>query len=72
MAYQQAQKGFIKGGINRVILATDGDFNVGETNMDTLKDLITKEKKKRRFSHNFGFWSWQLQRCSYGATCQRG
>ena len=31
LAYQQAQKSFKEGGINRVILATDGDFNVGQT-----------------------------------------
>ncbi|CCN83412.1 putative von Willebrand factor, type A [Vibrio nigripulchritudo SFn27] len=55
MAYQQAQKGFIKGGINRVILATDGDFNVGETNMDTLKELITKERKNGVSLTTLGF-----------------
>ncbi len=46
LAYQQAQQGFIKGGVNRVILATDGDFNLGVTNMDELKDIITAERKK--------------------------
>jgi len=45
LAYQMAQKSFIKNGINRVILATDGDFNVGTTNIDHLKELI--EQKKR-------------------------
>jgi len=45
MAYQQAEKGFIKGGNNRILLATDGDFNVGVTRFETLTDLV-KEKRK--------------------------
>ncbi len=44
-AYQLAQSTFIKGGNNRVILATDGDFNVGETSEKALDDLITKERQ---------------------------
>lgn len=45
MAYQQAEKGFIKGGNNRILLATDGDFNVGVTRFETLTDMV-KEKRK--------------------------
>lgn len=45
LAYQLAQKHFVKGGINRVILATDGDFNVGTTNLDELVDLVEVQKK---------------------------
>ena len=45
LAYRLAEKTFIKGGNNRVILATDGDFNVGEVSEAALEDLITKEKK---------------------------
>lgn len=44
-AYQVAHSTFIKGGNNRVILATDGDFNVGATSEKALDDLITKEKQ---------------------------
>lgn len=46
LAYQLAQKHFIQGGINRVILATDGDFNVGITNFDELVSLVEKEKMR--------------------------
>lgn len=46
LAYQQAQKGFIKEGVNRVILATDGDFNVGVTDLDALKNLVEQEREK--------------------------
>jgi Ca-activated chloride channel family protein len=45
IAYQVARKKFIKGGNNRVILATDGDFNVGETSEKALDDLITKQSQ---------------------------
>ncbi|MDN3654598.1 von Willebrand factor type A domain-containing protein [Ferruginibacter paludis] len=45
MAYGLAERSFIKGGNNRVILATDGDFNVGEVTEKALDELITKEKK---------------------------
>jgi len=44
-AYQLAEQSFIKGGINRVILATDGDFNVGTVNFEALKDLVEEKRK---------------------------
>ena len=44
-AYQLAQSTFIKGGNNRVILATDGDFNVGESSEKALDELITTERQ---------------------------
>ena len=44
-AYKLAQSTFIKGGNNRVILATDGDFNVGETTEKALDELITKQRQ---------------------------
>lgn len=46
LAYQLAQKHFIQGGINRVILATDGDFNVGLTNFDELISLVEREQTR--------------------------
>jgi Ca-activated chloride channel family protein len=44
-AYKLAENTFIKGGNNRIILATDGDFNVGQSNEADLEDLISKEKQ---------------------------
>jgi Ca-activated chloride channel family protein len=44
-AYQLAQKSFIKGGNNRVILATDGDFNVGRFSENDLEELINRMKQ---------------------------
>jgi Ca-activated chloride channel family protein len=45
MAYQQAMKSFIPGGVNRVILATDGDFNVGVSSDAELVRLIEEKRK---------------------------
>jgi Ca-activated chloride channel homolog len=44
-AYKLAESTFIKGGNNRVILATDGDFNVGETSEKAMDELITRMKQ---------------------------
>ncbi len=48
-AYGMAESSFIKGGNNRVILATDGDFNVGAASEKALEDLISKEKQSGVF-----------------------
>jgi Ca-activated chloride channel family protein len=40
LAYAIAKDNFVRGGVNRVILATDGDFNVGVTNQSDLVDLV--------------------------------
>jgi len=45
LAYQVARENFVKGGINRVILATDGDFNVGPASDDALVELIESKRK---------------------------
>ncbi len=44
LAYSVARQHFIKGGNNRVILATDGDFNVGPTGEKELEDIIGRER----------------------------
>ena len=44
-AYNLAKSQYIKGGNNRVILATDGDFNVGQTSEDELEKLITLHQR---------------------------
>jgi Ca-activated chloride channel family protein len=55
LAYNLAKEQFIKGGINRVILATDGDFNVGVNNIDDLKKLITDKRKQGITLTTLGF-----------------
>ncbi len=44
-AYKLAENTFIKGGNNRIILATDGDFNVGQKTEKELEELIAKERE---------------------------
>jgi Ca-activated chloride channel family protein len=44
LAYATARASYIKGGINRILLATDGDFNVGITSDERLEDLVSREK----------------------------
>ena len=44
LAYAMARKAFLKDGINRVILCTDGDFNVGTTSDEALQALVKKQR----------------------------
>ncbi|HEX2678174.1 MAG TPA: VWA domain-containing protein [Polyangiales bacterium] len=55
LAYEVARNSFVKGGVNRVILATDGDFNVGTTSEGELVRLIEKERKSGIFLTVLGF-----------------
>jgi Ca-activated chloride channel family protein len=55
LAYKTAQDNFIKGGNNRVLLATDGDFNVGVSSDNELEDLITKERATGVYLTCLGF-----------------
>ena len=44
LAYSLAEQAFVPGGINRVLLATDGDFNVGTVNFDALVELVERQR----------------------------
>lgn len=55
LAYRMAQAGYIKGGINRVLIATDGDFNVGLTDFEALKDLVERERESGVQFSSLGF-----------------
>ncbi len=44
LAYTLAEQAFIAGGINRVLLATDGDFNVGTVDIEALLDLVARKR----------------------------
>ena len=55
LAYAQAGQGFIKGGVNRVILATDGDFNVGTVNQEALKTTIEDHRNNGVALTTLGF-----------------
>ena len=55
LAYKLALKFFIKNGNNRIILATDGDFNVGESSESALVNLIEKKRKLGVYLSVLGF-----------------
>ncbi len=55
LAYKIAEENFIEGGNNRVILATDGDFNIGKCRGEELKDLISEKKETGVFLSVLGF-----------------
>jgi len=57
LAYQMAQQNFIQNGVNRVILATDGDFNVGLASTEELIDLIQRKRKAGIALTTLGFGS---------------
>lgn len=55
LAYKLAQENFIKGGNNRVIIATDGDFNAGASSTGDLQTLIEEKRKSGVFLTCLGF-----------------
>jgi Ca-activated chloride channel family protein len=61
LAYQVARENFIDGGVNRVILATDGDFNVGVTNRSDLVRNIETNAKSGTFLSVMGFGMGNLK-----------
>lgn len=60
-AYRIASKSFLKGGLNRVILGTDGDFNVGVTNQGDLVRLIEEKRKSGVYLTILGFGMGNLK-----------
>ena len=55
LAYQLAEQNFKKNAVNRIILATDGDFNVGLRNNQDLKTLVERKRDKGVFLSVLGF-----------------
>nr|WP_275791117.1 VWA domain-containing protein [Rhizobium gei] len=54
-AYDLAQRAFVKDGVNRVMLATDGDFNVGPSSDEDLKAVIERKRRSGIFLSVLGF-----------------
>jgi Ca-activated chloride channel family protein len=72
MAYRTALQSFIPGGVNRVILATDGDFNVGIVNQHELIDLIQRERGTGVFLSVFGVGTGNLKDSTMEMLADRG
>lgn len=71
-AYELAEKNFIESGNNRVILATDGDLNVGLTSQSELVELIEKEKKTGVYLSVLGFGTGNYSDANLEAIADKG
>jgi len=72
LAYKIAADNFIKGGVNRVILATDGDFNVGVTNQGDLIRLIEDKAKSGVFLSVLGVGTDNLKDSTMQKLADKG
>jgi len=72
LAYKIAGENFIKGGVNRVILATDGDFNVGITNQGDLIRLIEDKAKSGVFLTALGYGMGNVKDSTLEKLADRG
>lgn len=61
LAYSVANEHFIKGGNNRIILATDGDFNVGVSSTSEMERLVEKERESGIFMSVLGFGTGNIK-----------
>jgi Ca-activated chloride channel family protein len=72
LAYKVAQDNFIKGGNNRVILATDGDFNIGMSSDDAMENLIVKKRETGIFLTCLGFGTGNFKDSKMEALADKG
>ena len=72
LAYKTAADNFVKGGVNRVILATDGDFNVGVTNQGDLIRLIEEKAKTGVFLSVLGVGTDNLKDSTMQKLADKG
>ncbi|TAW13982.1 VWA domain-containing protein [Rhizobium leguminosarum] len=71
-AYDLAKQGFVKDGVNRVMLATDGDFNVGPSSDQDLKRIIEERRKDGIFLTVLGFGRGNLNDSLMQTLAQNG
>ena len=71
-AYALAEKYFIEGGNNRVILATDGDLNIGKCSEDELTKLIEKKRKSGVYLSVLGFGTGNIKDNKMEALADNG
>jgi Ca-activated chloride channel family protein len=72
LAYRVAREHFIRGGVNRVILATDGDFNVGITSQDALVRLIEEQRASGVFLSVLGVGTGNLKDSTMEKLADKG
>ena len=71
-AYELASENFIDGGVNRVILASDGDFNVGVTGNDALVSLVKERAAKNIYLSALAFGTGNLNDAMFEAISNEG
>jgi Ca-activated chloride channel family protein len=71
-AYDLARESFIKGGVNRVILCTDGDFNVGVSSNDELERLIEQQRESGVSLSVLGFGAGNLKDARMETLADKG
>ncbi|NUN51117.1 MAG: VWA domain-containing protein [Candidatus Brocadiae bacterium] len=71
-AYAAALRHFVKGGINRVLLCTDGDFNVGISTRESLGDLIAAKRETGVFLSVMGFGRGNLADARMQELAEKG
>ncbi|MBU3665831.1 MAG: VWA domain-containing protein [Chthoniobacterales bacterium] len=72
LAYETARKNFLKEGTNRVILCTDGDFNVGVTDQSELQKLIERERASGVFLSVLGFGTGNVKDSTMELLADKG
>ena len=72
LAYKTAQENFVKNGNNRVILCSDGDFNVGESSDDAMERLIENERKSDVFLTILGYGMGNYQDAKMQKLADKG
>ncbi len=72
VAYDLAKAGFVKGAVNRVILATDGDFNVGIVDPKALEDFVIRERETGIYLTCIGFGNDNYQDATMQKLAQAG
>ena len=72
LAYETAKKSFIRDGNNRIILATDGDFNVGVSSEAELEELIVAKRREGVFLTVLGFGTGNLKDAKMELLADKG
>ena len=72
LAYQLAESSFVEGGVNRIFLATDGDFNVGTTNRDSLQGFVERKRETGIYLSVLGFGQGNYQDALMQKLAQNG
>jgi Ca-activated chloride channel family protein len=72
LAYQLAESQFIKDGVNRIVLATDGDFNVGIYDPEELKGFVERKRESGVFLSVLGFGQGNYHDVLMQALAQNG